>query len=116
MRFTISIKKNKDFRRLYHAGHSAVGPFVAVYCRKNRTDKNRLGITVGTKVGKAVCRNRVRRRLREAYRLMEDKLVCGYDIVIVARVRCAGAEYSSLSASLNTLFSKLGVMKDEVNT
>ena len=116
MRFTISIKKNKDFRRLYHAGRSAVGPFVAIYCRKNRLDINRLGITVGTKVGKAVCRNRVRRRLREAYRLMEDRLIEGYDIVIVARVRCADAKFSDLSASLDTLFTKLGVMKDEIDT
>ncbi len=116
MRFTISIKRNKDFRRLYHAGHSAVGPFVAVYCRKNRLDKNRLGITVGTKVGKAVCRNRVRRRLRESYRLMENELINGYDIVIVARVRCADAEYSELDASLRALLARLGVMKNEVNT
>ena len=63
-----TLKKNSDFRRLYSKGQSAVNPYVVVYCRRNREKVNRLGYTVSTKLGHAVVRNRVRRRLREIYR------------------------------------------------
>ena len=63
------MKENHLFRRLYAKGKSAVSPTLAVYVRKNRLGYTRLGLTVGTKVGKAVRRNKVRRRIREAYRI-----------------------------------------------
>lgn len=113
MRFSESLKSNRDFRRLYARGKSAASPLLVVYCRKNGGSRNRLGLTVGTKVGKAVHRNRIRRRLREIYRLCEDRLKCGFDIVVVARVRCRGAGYRELESELTRLFSSLGLMKGE---
>ena len=71
MKFTVSMKENHLFRRLYAKGKSAAGPTVALYARPNRSQRSRLGLTVGTKVGNAVKRNRVRRRLREIYRTHE---------------------------------------------
>lgn len=85
-------------------------PFVAVYCRRNGSNGNRLGITVSTKVGKAVQRNRVRRRFKEIYRLNENNLAKGYDIVIVARVRARFAEYEALESSILSLMKKLNLM------
>ena len=73
MKYTVSLKENRVFRRLYAKGKSAVGPAMVLYCRKNGRKESRYGITVSTKLGKAVTRNRVRRRLREIYRLNEDK-------------------------------------------
>ena len=92
-----SIKKNSDFRHIYAKGKSCVSPFLVVYCRKNRTDINRLGITVSAKIGNAVCRNRIRRRLREIYRLNSSLLRTGFDIIIVARSRSINAEYSGMN-------------------
>ena len=71
MKFTDSLKNNYEFRRLYSRGDSAAASRVVLYCRKNRGGSNRLGITVGTKIGKAVVRNKIRRRLREIYRTNE---------------------------------------------
>ncbi len=76
---------------------------MVVYARPNRTGGNRLGITVGVKVGGAVVRNRTRRLIRESYRLGEHRLKTGYDIVAVARVRCAGADFRHVDASLFAL-------------
>ena len=78
MIFSQSLKRNSDFRRAYSRGRSAAGRYVAVYCRRNGSERNRLGITVGTKVGKAVVRNSIRRRLREAYRLAEGGFLRGW--------------------------------------
>lgn len=84
----ISITKNHDFRRLYHR-KASVGPVLVTYVSKNRLGYNRVGITTGTKIGKAHARNRARRVIREAYRLLMPsiKAQTGLDIVFVARVR-----------------------------
>ena len=57
-----TLKLNKDFRRLYARGKSVACGCVVVYCMKNRKDENRIGLTVGKTIGKAVKRNRAKRR------------------------------------------------------
>ena len=109
MEHTVSMKEAHLFRRLYAKGKSAAAGTLAVYVRPNHLGRNRLGFTVGTKVGKAVRRNKVRRRLREAYRIHEPGLGSGFDIVIVARVRAAFASYGELEQDLLRLLDKLGV-------
>lgn len=109
MKFTVSIKRNYEFQRLYHRGKSNVNSYLAVYYRKTRRTGNRLGITVGKKVGKAVVRNRVRRRIREIYRLHEDELSRGCELVIVARVKAAFASYRQLEQAYLSLADRLGL-------
>ena len=111
MRFTSSLKKNHEFRRLYNKGKSAVSRCAVVYCRRNGTAVNRLGVTVSTKIGNAVHRNRVRRRLKEIYRLNEEKLAPGHDIVIVARVQSRYVEYRELESAVVALFKKLNITR-----
>ncbi|MFR5861430.1 MAG: ribonuclease P protein component [Flavonifractor plautii] len=77
MEHTVSLKLNHVFRRLYGRGKSAVNPCLAVYCRKNNLGYSRLGLTVGVKLGKAVVRNRTRRRIKEAYRIHEGAFFPG---------------------------------------
>ena len=110
MRFTTMLNKNHEFRRLYNKGKSAASQSVVVYCRRNRRLDNRLGITVSTKIGGAVQRNLIRRRLKEIYRLNEEKLSPGYDIVIVARVRSRFVGYRELEASVLAMFKRLNMV------
>ena len=88
----------------------AVCPELALYVRKNGRSGNRLGLTVSTKVGCAVVRNRVRRRLREIYRLNEDMLTSGVDIVVVARVRAAHVPYRRLEQAFLKLCAKVDML------
>ena len=113
MLFSETLKKNHEFRRLYNKGKHAVGPLFAVYCRKNGRDVNRLGITVSNKIGKAVVRNKIRRRVREIYRLSENDFLCGWDIVVVARSRAAASDYHKMEHELMGLFGKLGILARE---
>ena len=108
MEFTTSLKTNKDFRRVYRKGTSAVRPGLVVYARPNRQGENRLGFTVTAKVGKAHTRNRVRRRLREIYRLHETGLRPGYDMVVVARTRAAEVDYRRLETEFLAACHELG--------
>ncbi len=111
MEFSDSLKNNREFRRLYSKGVSAATPLLVVYFRRNRCNGNRLGITVTAKLGKAVSRNRVRRRLREIYRLNESKFCRGLDIVVVARVRSRGARYCELERDFLGVAGRLGILK-----
>lgn len=109
MKHTYTIKQNHEFRRLYYRGKSSGNGLLVLYAMKNRYDHehNRIGLTVSTKLGSAVVRNRCKRLLREAYRLHEHEIKKGYDFVIVARSRlttakCADAERAMLRALRDT--------------
>lgn len=112
MKRTMTVKENYEFRRIYAKGRSGVSPYLVVYVRPNRRGRNRLGVTVSTKLGHAVVRNRVRRRLREIYRLNSPRLRSGWDIVVVARMRCVGAEYAAMDAAFMDACEKLGLVKE----
>lgn len=110
-RFTL--KQNSDFRRLYTKGKSNANRFLAVYCRRNGRDVNRMGYTVSAKLGGAVVRNRVRRRLREIARLNAPDMKTGWDIVIVARSRAVTAAYAELNRAYRDACVSLGLMREE---
>ena len=111
MKFSSSLKLNHIFRRLYRTSGQANSCLV-LYARKNRTGTNRVGITVSKKLGKAVVRNRVRRRIREAYRLNEERFQPGWDIVIVARSRAVDASFQRLTQGLLSLSEQAGILQD----
>lgn len=112
MNVRYTLKKNSDFRRLYSRGKSAVNSYMVVYCRKDQEKLSRVGYTVSTKLGNAVTRNRVRRRLREIYRLNLPNLKPGVDIVIVARKRCVGAKYRKMNEAFLKACSELGLITE----
>jgi len=112
MKFSCALKLNHIFRRLYStSGHA--NSYLVLYARKNRSATNRVGVTVGKKLGGAVVRNRVRRRLREVYRLNEERFIPGWDIVVVARSRCIQADFSKLTNAYLSLAEKAGILKKE---
>ncbi|MBE6933882.1 MAG: ribonuclease P protein component [Ruminococcaceae bacterium] len=112
MKYSCSLKLNHIFRRLYHTPGHANGYFV-LYAHPNRLGQNRVGITVSKKLGHAVVRNRVRRRLREIYRLHESRFLPGWDIVVVARSRCVNADFQDLQRAYLALAQKAGILKEE---
>ena len=112
MQFSSSLKLNHIFRRLYRKGQSAANGYLVLYCRKNGSRQNRIGLTVSAKLGHAVVRNRIRRRLREIYRLHEAQFLPGWDIVVVARSRAVDAPYQKLERAYLSLADKLGLLKE----
>ena len=112
MKFSCSLKLNHIFRRLYATNGHANG-YLVLYARPNRSATNRVGITASKKLGHAVVRNRVRRRLREVYRLNEELFAPGWDIVVVARSRCIDADFQKLTHAYLSLARKAGVLKSQ---
>ena len=112
MKFSSSLKLNHIFQRLDHTKGVADG-FLVLYARKNRSGSNRVGITVSKKLGKAHIRNRTRRRIREVYRLNEEKFQPGWDIVVVARSKSVDAPFEKLTRSYLALAKKLNLLVEE---
>ena len=111
MKFSGALKLNHIFWRLYHtSGHA--NSYLVLYAKKNHSATNRVGVTVSKKLGGAVVRNRVRRRLREVYRLNETRFSPGWDIVIVARSRCIHAEFEKLTQAYLSLAAKAGILEN----
>ena len=96
MKAAVTVKENYEFRRIYRKGKSLVSPQMVLYWQKNRQGQSRLGITVSTKLGHAVVRNRVRRRFRELYRLHKPEMQPGFDVILVARGRAVRSTYQQL--------------------
>lgn len=111
MKYSCALKLNHIFRRLYHTSGTG-GSYLVLYARPNHTQINRVGITVSKKLGHAVIRNRIRRRLREVYRLNEELFKPGYDIVVVARSRSLDADFGSLTKAYLSLAEKAGILKE----
>ena len=118
MKNTVSLKENREFSYLYKRGKCIPADSIVLYYKKNNLGYNRLGITCTKKIGKAVVRNKVRRRIRESYREIEERLIGGtYDFIIVARMKAASSEYKNISSALRYLCNKASLFssKDEKN-
>ena len=111
MKYSCSLKLNHIFRRLYATQGYANG-YMVLYARRNRLGINRVGITTGKKLGHAVVRNRARRRIREVYRLNEDRFQPGWDIVVVARSKSVTADFAALTAAFLSLAEKAGILRE----
>ena len=109
----VTVKENYEFRRIYRKGKSAGSPQLVIYCQRNRRGHSRLGVSVSTKLGCAVVRNRVRRRIREIYRLNKAKMLPGYDLIVVARVRAVETDYQKLDRTYLRLLEQLDLLRED---
>ena len=113
MKAAVTVKENHEFRRIYRKGRSAVSPYLVVYCQKNREGRSRLGVTVSKKLGHAVVRNRVRRRIREIYRLNREKMLPGWDIIVVGRGRSVKGSYEKMNEAYLDCLRRLSLLREE---
>lgn len=100
MKFSESLKKNRQFQFVYKNGKSYANKYLVMYVKENGTGMNRIGISVSRKVGNSVVRHRVTRLIREGYRLHENIFNSGLDMVIVARTSTAFVGFYEIEKSL----------------
>lgn len=81
----LRIKKQADFQRLFNKGKRAFSPSLTLLYRPS--DTMRMGISVGKKHGKSVQRNRIKRLLREAFRLTQEDMKGAYSCILIPKVR-----------------------------
>ena len=116
MKFSESLKKNKDFQTVYRQGKSYANKYLVLYIMENQTEKNRIGISVSKKVGNRVVRHHLTRLIRESYRLQEECFQRGYDLVVIARQSAKDVTYKEMESALIHLGKLHKIYKTVQNT
>ena len=109
----LTITRSRDLDRVFRQGRSVSAPELVLYLlRRPRKQQLRAAFCVSRKLGGAVTRNRLRRRLREVYRLNCDKLDVECDLILLARTATATAKFAVLETRFLSLAQQLGVIKN----
>ena len=107
-----SLKKNREFKKVYENGKSYATRNLVIYCLNyEKGKKNRYGLSVSKKIGNAVVRNKLKRRLREIIRDFEkEKEFKGYDIIFIARKPVVQIDYHHLKRDVKRLYQKMNII------
>lgn len=111
MKKTESLKKNRQFQEVYRTGSVKADRYLVMYVSENHQKVNLLGVSVSKKVGNSVVRHRVKRLVKECYRLHESIFNSGLNIVIVARAQSAFASYQKIESALLHLGRLHGIVE-----
>ena len=109
MKLTQPLRLNYEFSRVYNKGRYLAARHVVIHYLRRPGRPNRLGVTASRKIKGSVRRNRMKRLLRESYRLIEDQLLDGYDLVLVARDGKDQPDYHTVSREVSHLLQKAGL-------
>jgi ribonuclease P protein component len=113
MKRTLSLNKNKDFTKIYKKGKFSSGKYLTIYLQHSKKDINRIGITAARKVGKSVKRNRLRRLVKENYRLFEDYIFLGNDFIFMIRQNDILPSFWDIKKEMKYHLRKLSVFDNE---
>ena len=104
------LHKNKKFQIVYKLGKSYANRMVVLYVLFNHDNVRRIGFAAGKKLGGAVIRNRVKRLLRESYRLNQFQLINGVDLILVGRQAAIKADRMAVSKAFIHLCNKAKIL------
>ena len=107
-----TLKSNRDFKNVYNRKKSFANKYLIMYIKENGTDTLRLGVSVSKKVGNSIVRHRLARLIREAFRLNNDNVKRGLDIVVVARAGLKEKGYKETESAMLHLMKHLDIIAD----
>ncbi len=112
MNKTITLKKNYEFKKVLTKGKYYSGKYIEIFVTKNNLKKNFIGIAIGVKIAKAVKRNRIKRLIRENYRLIEKDLKVGYNIVFLwkKKIDISNATFYNIKIDMKNIFERIGIL------
>ncbi len=113
MNKTLKLKKNYEFKIVLTKGKYYSGKYLDVFVKTNNSSFNFIGIAIGVKIAKAVKRNRIKRLVRENYRLLEKDLKVGYNIVFLwkKKVDIKNATFSNIKEDMTSIFKRIGILE-----
>jgi ribonuclease P protein component len=108
------LRANTDFQRIRREGRTFVQPLLVMATLSNDLDHSRFGFVVGRRTGKAVNRNRIKRRMRESIRLrvQRDEIGEGWDVVFIARHPMADASFHQVDEAIGLLLRRAGLVSE----
>ena len=112
MKKTDTIKKNYEFKNVFLKGKYFSGKYIEIFYMKNNKKINNIGIAISSKITNAVGRNKIKRLIKENYRLIEDNINLGYDIIFLWKKRqdISNANYYNIKNDILNIFIKIGLL------
>ncbi len=104
------LTKPRQYTEVYDKGSSWSSRFLVMKALPNNLALSRFGFSVSKRVGNAVTRNKMKRRLKEIVR--SEPVKPGWDVVYIVRSAAASAGFSSLKVSVERILSRAGLLKD----
>ena len=117
MKKTVMLKKNYEFKKVLTKGSYFSGNYIEAFIISNQKGKyNFLGIAVGVKIAKATKRNKIKRLIRENYRLLENKLNTGNYIILMWKKKAdiKEATFSNIKEDIKNIFIKSKIIGDKI--
>ncbi len=118
MRKAYRVKSEKDFQKVFHDGVSKANRQFVVYTLPKKEQKHfRVGISVGTRLGNAVIRNKIKRRIRHALMELDKEYTFDHalDFIVIARKPVNQMEYHEIKRSLLHVLSLANVISRKKN-
>ena len=106
MKQRFRVRKNERFQEIHKLGRSYTNELLVLCLLPNNLPYSRCGFSVSSRIGNAVNRNRIKRRLREAMRLRMDTVKIGWDLVFIARHPIRSADYQEMDAACARLLRR----------
>lgn len=108
------LKKDLDFKKVYRNRKTFGNRNFTLYVKKNGLNHSRMGFSINKKVGKAVVRNKIKRRLRALYSDYEDRILPGWDYVLVVKTNVADLTFKEIHSAFRHIFKISKYLKERV--
>jgi ribonuclease P protein component len=107
------LRKSSDFQRVRQHGRTSVHPLLVLSMLANELEHSRFGFVVGGRIGKAVLRNRIKRRMRESVRsrVQRGEIAAGWDVVFIARYPIQNASFRQVDEAIGLLLRRVGLLR-----
>ena len=106
------LRNNMEFKKVYNGGKNYWNRNLVLYVRKNNMENSRIGYSITKKIGNSVVRNKVRRRVKEIYRLNVNNIKSGYDIILIPKKNIVDISYKELESAMLHILKLSKVYKD----
>lgn len=112
MKNTETLKKNYEFKNVFTKGKYYSGKYIEIFYIKNNKKINNIGIAISSKITNAVGRNKIKRLIRENYRLLEEQLITGYNIIFLWKKKqnIENANFTNIKDDMKNIFTKIGIL------
>lgn len=106
MKRSLSLRSGAEFQRVWENGKAWSNSLFVLRATANQGSNSRFGFVVGKKVGNAVERNRIKRRMREVVRSRCERIMQSWDIILIARRGVEEADFATIESAIDTLFKR----------